>query len=90
MIPRGDVLKFWPSPLSFRHTRRMKIEVKRIGGIWHGTVEGTDIDERGLTAEIAERKAREMFARRIESGSAPLLKGGPLPRTRAERRRSKR
>jgi|UPI0004AC7581 hypothetical protein len=37
----------------------MKVEVKKVGGTWHGTVEGTQIGERGLTAEIAERKARE-------------------------------
>jgi hypothetical protein len=39
----------------------LTIVVRKTGGIWHGTVEGcNDIDERGLTAVIAERKAREV------------------------------
>jgi hypothetical protein len=37
----------------------MQVTVKKVGGIWHGTVEGTDIDERGLTEEVAGRKAEE-------------------------------
>lgn len=42
-----------------------KIKMQKVGGIWHGTVEGhPEIDERGLTAEIAERKAKEA-ARRL-------------------------
>ncbi|HEY2092701.1 MAG TPA: hypothetical protein VGJ81_12485 [Thermoanaerobaculia bacterium] len=35
----------------------MKIRVQRIGGIWHGTIDGhPDVDVRGLTEEIARRK----------------------------------
>ena len=57
----------------------MKVEVKRIGSIYHGTVEGTDIDERGLTAEIAARKARELMERRL-AGTAPPEKRPDGPR----------
>jgi hypothetical protein len=36
----------------------MKVTAQRIGGIWHGSVEGhPEIDERGLTEEVAKRKA---------------------------------
>jgi hypothetical protein len=42
----------------------MKLSAKRIGGIWHGTVEGhPEIDERGLTEEVAKRKAASVAAR---------------------------
>ena len=42
----------------------MKIEARKIGGIWHGTVEGhPEIDERALTEAIARRKAEEEAAR---------------------------
>jgi len=42
----------------------LTIVVQKTGGIWHGRVEGsTQIDERGLTAAIAERKARAVAAR---------------------------
>ena len=44
----------------------LKIVVQKIGGIWHGMIErDREIDERGLTAEIAERKAREVGVRRF-------------------------
>jgi hypothetical protein len=44
----------------------LTIVVRKTGGIWHGTVEGdSDIDERGLTAAIAERKAREVAESRF-------------------------
>lgn len=44
----------------------LTIIVRKTGGIWHGTIEGClDIDERGLTAEIAERKARELAGKRF-------------------------
>jgi hypothetical protein len=43
----------------------LTIVVRKTGGLWHGTLEGsTDIDERALTADIAERKAREVAERR--------------------------
>jgi hypothetical protein len=52
-----------------------KIHVQRIGGIWHGTIEGhPEIDERGLTEEIARRKvedaARALAARRTVFSNA--------------------
>jgi hypothetical protein len=44
----------------------LTIVVRKTGGIWHGTIDGClDVDERGLTPEIAERKARELAARRF-------------------------
>src|SRR6266545_1196847 len=44
----------------------LTIIVRKTGGIWHGTIEGClDVDERGLTPEIAERKARELAANRF-------------------------
>jgi hypothetical protein len=47
----------------------LKIRVQKIGGIWHGYVEGhPEIDERALTEEIAERKARQMAQRITETG----------------------
>jgi hypothetical protein len=42
----------------------LTITVRKTGGIWHGTINGyLDVDERGLTPEIAERKAREVAER---------------------------
>lgn len=39
------------------------IVVRKTGGLWHGTIDGhNDVDERALTAEIAERKTRELAA----------------------------
>jgi len=56
----------------------MKIRVEKTGGIWHGYVEGhPEIDERGLTAEIAERKAKEAAAL-LQNGLEPL--GRPTAR----------
>lgn len=41
----------------------MKIKVQRVGGIWHGTIDGhPDIDVRGLTEEIARRKVEAIAA----------------------------
>ena len=65
----------------------MKIDVKKIGGLWHGTVEGTDIHDRGLTAEIAERKARQVLERRTQEGSSREETIPPPLRTKRERRR---
>ena len=49
----------------------LKIRVQKIGGIWHGFVEGyPEIDERALTQEIAERKAREMAKRIVQKQRA--------------------
>jgi hypothetical protein len=39
----------------------MQIRVERVGGIWHGTIDGyPEIDERGLTEEIARRKVNDV------------------------------
>lgn len=47
---------------------RMNIIVKKVGGIWHGYVEGhPEIDERALTEEIARRKATEAARRVVET-----------------------
>lgn len=49
-----------------------KITAQRVGGIWHGTVEDhPEIDERALTAEIAERKAKDALARLRERLETP-------------------
>ena len=51
----------------------MKIRVQRIGGIWHGTVEGhPEIDERGLTEAIARRKAEDAAKSLVERQSRAL------------------
>jgi hypothetical protein len=48
----------------------LMITIRKTGGIWHGTIDGClDIDERGLTPEIAERKARELAAKRFAGQS---------------------
>jgi hypothetical protein len=48
----------------------MKITVEKIGGIWHGTIEGhPEVDERGLTEEIAKRKAERIAERMIAEKS---------------------
>jgi hypothetical protein len=42
------------------------VRTERIGGIWHGYVDGhPEVDERGLTEEIARRKA-ESVAKRLK------------------------
>jgi hypothetical protein len=39
----------------------MNIRVEKVGGIWHGTIDGhPEIDERGLTEEIARRKVNSV------------------------------
>jgi hypothetical protein len=44
----------------------VKVIIQKTGGIWHGTVEGfRDLDERGLTAEIAERKVIDALRHRL-------------------------
>jgi hypothetical protein len=61
----------------------MKICIERVGGIWHGTIDGhPEIDERGLTEEIARRKilrvASQMEAARVkETESQQEEKGEP-------------
>lgn len=47
--------------VGFPHRLRMKITTKKIGGIWHGYREGhPEVDERGLTEEIARRKVERI------------------------------
>jgi hypothetical protein len=49
---------------------KLTIIVRKTGGIWHGTIDGClDVDERGLTPEIAERKARELANKRFAGRS---------------------
>jgi hypothetical protein len=41
----------------------MKINVQKVGGIWHGTIEGhPDVDVRALTEEISRRKVEAAAA----------------------------
>jgi hypothetical protein len=42
----------------------MKMTVRKEGGIWHGYLEGhPEIDERGLTEEIARKKVERVVER---------------------------
>jgi hypothetical protein len=42
----------------------MNIRVEKVGGIWHGTIDGhPEIDERGLTEEIARRKVNDVASK---------------------------
>jgi hypothetical protein len=44
------------------------VTVPRTGGIWHGYVEGhPDVDERGLTEEMARLKAERVLERLREN-----------------------
>jgi hypothetical protein len=46
----------------FAQTLRMKITTRKIGGIWHGYLEGhPEIDERALTEEIAQQKVERIL-----------------------------
>jgi hypothetical protein len=39
----------------------MKINVQRVGGIWHGTLDDyPDVDVRALTEDVAGRKVEEV------------------------------
>ena len=50
--------------VGFPHRLRMKIETKKVGGIWHGYLEGhPEVDERGLTEEIALRKVERIIGK---------------------------
>lgn len=43
---------------------RLAVTVQRTGGIWHGYVEGhPEVDERGLTEEMARVKAERVLER---------------------------
>jgi hypothetical protein len=46
------------------------IRTKKIGGIWHGYLEGhPEIDERALTQEIARRKVMSLIERSMREQS---------------------
>jgi hypothetical protein len=46
------------------------VRTEKVGGIWHGYLEGhLEIDERGLTEEIARRKV-ESVAKRFAAENA--------------------
>jgi hypothetical protein len=41
----------------------MNIRVEKVGGIWHGTIDGhPEVDVRGLTEETARRKVEAVAA----------------------------
>jgi uncharacterized protein (UPF0548 family) len=70
----------------------MNIRVEKVGGIWHGTIDGhPEIDERGLTEEIARRKVNDVASKLTSDSRAalPQLKshqeGSVAPRDSAER-----
>jgi hypothetical protein len=47
----------------------MNIETKRIGGIWHGCLEGhPEVDESGLTEEVARKKVERIVEKMDEEG----------------------
>ncbi len=46
----------------------MKITTQKIGGIWHGYLEGhPEVDERGLTEEMARVKVQRIVERSREA-----------------------
>ena len=51
----------------------MNIRVEKVGGIWHGRIDGyPEIDERGLTEEIARRKVNDVASKlTADSGVVP-------------------
>lgn len=50
-----------------------RIRTEKIGGIWHGYLEGhPEIDERALTEEIARRKAESVAKRLKVENPKPL------------------
>jgi hypothetical protein len=56
----------------FPHTLRMKIETKKIGGIWHGYLEGhPEVDERALTEEMAVRKVERILEKKFDGEGVP-------------------
>lgn len=51
------------------HHLRMKITVQKIGGIWHGYLEGhPEVDERALTEEMARVKVERIVERLRQEG----------------------
>ena len=52
---------------------QLTIIVCKTCGMRHGTIEGCfDVDDRGLTAAIAERKARELAGKRFAGETTQL------------------
>jgi len=73
---------------------QLEIIVQKTGGIWHGTIKGfPEVDERGLTEEIARRKVTAV-ADRLRESAATRQRGGSggamSEPSRAVRRRSRR
>jgi hypothetical protein len=59
----------------------MKITTQKTGGIWHGYLEGhPEVDERGLTEEVARRKVERIVealqAQRPDCFSPQQSRGG--------------
>jgi hypothetical protein len=56
----------------------LAVTVQRTGGIWHGYVEGhPEVDERGLTEEMARVKAERVVERLRENGVSSEPVRGP-------------
>jgi hypothetical protein len=68
----------------------MNIRVEKVGGIWHGTIDAhPEIDERGLTEEIAWRKVNDV-ASRLTSAPTPSKSPQEVSGTSARLRRKRR
>jgi hypothetical protein len=68
----------------------MNIRVEKVGGIWHGTIDGhPEIDERGLTEEIARRKVNDV-ASKLTSAPPPSKSPQAVSGTSAGLRRKRR
>jgi len=53
----------------------MNIRVAKVGGIWHGTIDGhPEVDVRGLTEDIARRKVEALAASMAENEKDRLKK----------------
>jgi hypothetical protein len=51
----------------FPQALRMKITVRKEGGMWHGYLEGHPaVDERGLTEDVARRKVERFIEKMNE------------------------
>lgn len=63
----------------------MKINVQKVGGIWHGTIDGhPDVDVRGLTEEIGRRKVEEI-AKDLAANGRERQSGETRPTGRLKR-----
>ena len=60
----------------------MKTRVERVGGIWHGTIDGhPEVDVRGLTEETARRKVNEIAARLLDGEIVDLKEDAQKSKT---------